>query len=259
MASPETGTLHYLDAHSLNYGPDYFLDEYRKQYGKTYLEDEASLRTLANRRLDMIARFVRPPVRILEIGCAAGFFLDEARRRGYETAGIEPSPFASEHADRKLGLEVIRSPFNEESIGLIRKRFSGDFDVVAAFFVIEHIPDQAGAFCNIRDLLRPGGIFAFALPSTFGPLGTLHPRDFALTHPVDHFADYSPHALRSLFPLYGMRARLFRPCSYHPERVHPIVARPPLRSLYRIFADALAFGDTMEGVAQRQKGPIAGR
>src|SRR6202007_1451375 len=43
---------------------------------------------------------------LLEIGCAYGYFLDEARRRGWRVRGVEPSEHAARYAIDELGLEV---------------------------------------------------------------------------------------------------------------------------------------------------------
>ena len=44
--------------------------------------------------------------RFLEIGCAAGFYLDEARKAGFEVQGLELSDDMAAHARDKLNLKV---------------------------------------------------------------------------------------------------------------------------------------------------------
>jgi 2-polyprenyl-3-methyl-5-hydroxy-6-metoxy-1,4-benzoquinol methylase len=46
--------------------------------------------------------------RLLEIGCAGGFFLDEGRKRGFEVVGIELNATMATHARTPLGLNVIQ-------------------------------------------------------------------------------------------------------------------------------------------------------
>ncbi len=180
--SPGTGAVHYLKARALAYDDDYFLTEYKTQYGRTYVEDEPNLRRLARRRLALLpeiapTRSAHAP-RLLEIGCACGFFLDEARQVGYATEGLEISPYAATFARQQLKLDVRQGSFLEHGDGP-----RGPFDVVAAFFVLEHFAAQAGAFRKIAELLRPGGLLLFALPSTRGPLFECSPETWARTHP----------------------------------------------------------------------------
>ncbi len=236
--SPE-GVLYVKNTHSLDYGEDYFLTEYEKQYGKTYLQDEPNLRLLARRRLKELISILPPPASLFEIGAACGFFLDEARKAGYSVSGLEISPFASAHA-RSLGLDVRTQAFPIQT--------TTQYDAVAAFFVLEHFPDQRAAFEAISNLLRPGGIFTAAIPSSHGPTFRYDPEKWLSTHPADHFADYSPQSLRRILPNYGMDLVRARPASYHPSRARGILRFPPL---YRMYADLYCFSDTMEIIARK--------
>lgn len=241
----QEGVVYYERAASVDYGEDYFLKEYSNQYGKSYLEDEVSLRFLARQRLKTLISHRPPPATLFEIGCAAGFFLDEARKAGYTVKGLEISKFASDHAKNKLGLDVVNIPF---------ERFSPElgFDVVSAYYVIEHFPDQKGVFAKISSLLNQNGLFSFAVPSTNGPVYKFNRQQFYATHPTDHFADYSPQSLKRILPLYGLKYVSGRPASFHPGRLHKIFAHKALRSFYVFFANLFTFGDTFEGLARKK-------
>jgi hypothetical protein len=52
---------------------------------------------------------------LLEIGCAYGFFLDEAHRAGFEVSGIEPAEAAAAHAG-DLGLNVVCGLLSEATL-----------------------------------------------------------------------------------------------------------------------------------------------
>ncbi len=239
------GVVYYTRARALDYGPDYFLTEYSAQYGRSYLDDEEALRSLARSRLELLRGHLPPPASILEIGCAAGFFLDEARAAGYEVRGVEISAFAQQHASEKLGLDVRRGSFPETTP-------PGEFDCVAAFYVLEHFPNQAELFAAVAARIKPGGTLLAALPSTHGPLFRTNRRAWGDTHPADHFADYSPRSLARVLPRYGLDLVCARPASFHPERMR---GRPYWRwfpGLYRRFATWRAFGDTLEFVARRR-------
>ena len=241
LVSP-TGAVHYLEAAPLTYQTDYFLEDYKNQYGKSYLEDEKNLRLLSRRRLQRIEKLA-PGDSLLEFGCATGFFLDEARMAGFQVRGAEISNFASDHAREKLALHVDTVSFEDfES--------KDRFDVIAAFFVLEHLADQKDAFQKIHSLLNPGGLFLFALPSVYGPLFRCNPTGWKDTHPTDHFADYSPSSLRRILPLYGMELVEAWPMSFRRERACGFLSYLP-DGLYRWFASKMVYGDTMEGIGRR--------
>jgi SAM-dependent methyltransferase len=122
-----------------------------------YIEEQAGQRETARRILARIERHA-PPGRLLDLGCWVGFLLDEARRRGWEPVGVEPSQFASRFARERLGLDV-------RSEGLMAADLPvASFDATFMGDVIEHIPDAPAALHRVRALLVPGGVHAMALP-----------------------------------------------------------------------------------------------
>lgn len=128
----------------------------------------------------LLRRYHPQPGKLLEIGCAAGMFLHVAMKNGWETVGVEINPVTAEHARREVGCPVITAPF--ETI-----RFEPEeFDSVAAWDVIEHLTDPAGAIRQIRGLLKPGGIFGLITPNSTG----LFPR---LSLRPAKWLDFWPH------------------------------------------------------------------
>src|SRR5215204_6392711 len=87
--------------------PDLYGDRYFEAYaGGDYLAHESSRRRESRLRLALLARVAPPPARLVEVGAAAGFFLDEARSAGYEAVGIEPNAAMATHAREQLALDV---------------------------------------------------------------------------------------------------------------------------------------------------------
>jgi SAM-dependent methyltransferase len=119
--------------------------------------EEAGQRATARRVLERIERH-RPGGRLLDLGCWVGFFLAEARERGWEVTGVEPSGFAAAYARDELGLPVLSGELFEVDLPL------RSFDVITLGDVIEHIPDAGRAVDRISGLLAPGGVLAMALP-----------------------------------------------------------------------------------------------
>jgi SAM-dependent methyltransferase len=135
--------------------------ELNEAYGEAgsedYIEEEAGQRGTARVLLDRIERFQQPGD-LLDLGCWVGFLLDEARGRGWNALGVEPSAFASGYARDRLGLDVVTSELDEAELA------QESFDAVFLGDVIEHLPDPAGALDRIAGWLRRGGVVAMALP-----------------------------------------------------------------------------------------------
>ena len=96
--------------------------------------------------------------RFLEIGCAGGFFLDEARAAGFDVMGIEGNSSMARHAREKLGL-----PVDNRSVFDVHFE-PGSFDVVASNRVLEHLPPIHETLKKIASWLRPGGLLLISGP-----------------------------------------------------------------------------------------------
>ncbi len=96
--------------------------------------------------------------RILDVGCGRGWFLVEAKKRGWEVFGTEYSQKAIEHCE-KANIKVLQgelsSSFFEEN----------SFDVITSFEVIEHIYNPNKELDIISKLLRKGGLFYCTTPN----------------------------------------------------------------------------------------------
>lgn len=132
------------------YGHGYFAGEVTGGYDD-YDADEALHRRNARarlRRLDRAAGGVRG--RVLDIGCASGYFLDEARRDGWAVHGVDVSPAARARA-AGLGIEVT------DDLAEVAAADPAGFDAVTLFQVLEHAVDPVATLGLAADCLRPGG------------------------------------------------------------------------------------------------------
>ncbi len=232
---------------ALSYGDSYFLGEYEKQYGKTYSDDYGSIYALSLRRLDTI-RSLMPQgaefssVRALDIGCAMGFFLKAALDRGAAHAeGVEISSYASQQCRERFGISVFNGPFD-------RFQSSEKFDLITAWYFIEHCENPGMAFEKLNGLLKKGGILAFSAPSVFGPQFLFHRTQWASAHPKDHRIDFSPRSAKRALRRIGFRKIITRPGGIHPERM--MDPGSPFYGLfrrgYRAFSNLFSFSDTIE-------------
>jgi 2-polyprenyl-3-methyl-5-hydroxy-6-metoxy-1,4-benzoquinol methylase len=129
---------------------------YRDVRDEAYLAEEPGRRATAARLLDLVAPFASRG-RLLDVGCGPGLLLDEARRRGYETVGLELSRAAAAHARDVLGLDV-----RELALEDFAEREG--FDVVVLADVLEHLDDPVDGVARCAALLRPGGVLCVVTP-----------------------------------------------------------------------------------------------
>ena len=118
-----------------------------------YVGQEAARRAHARRKLWLL-RTLPPRLpargRLLDVGCAAGFFLAEARAH-YEVQGVELSEWSSAYARERLQLPVFTGTLQQAALP------AGHFDVVTLWDVIEHVPDPVPLLAEAARVLAPGG------------------------------------------------------------------------------------------------------
>jgi SAM-dependent methyltransferase len=131
--------------------------EYARAASDDYVEEEAGQRASARRVLRRIERFTAPG-RLLDLGCWVGFLPAEARERGWEPVGIEPSAFASAYARERLGLDVRTEDLFTADLP------ERSFDAVVMGDVLEHLTRAGDALDRARDLVTPGGVLCLLLP-----------------------------------------------------------------------------------------------
>lgn len=141
-----------------------------------------------------LARWKEPPARLLDIGCDKGFFLDEARRHGYDVAGVEPSREACEYCGR-IGLTVW--PDLDSVLD--------PADIVTLWHSLEHLADPADTLARIRSRLSPGGLLAIRVPDAGSLAGRLLADRWIWFQPHHHLFHYTARALRRALEASGFQ------------------------------------------------------
>lgn len=177
------------------YDEGYWEDAAAVGYGG-YLAAETRKRRHYRGLLERIEAIAAPGT-MLEVGCAYGYFLDEARRRGWRVRGLEPSPHAAAQARERFGLEVLSGPLAELPVE------PGSCDAIALWDVIEHLPDPRETLERVHAWLREDGVLALST-GDFGSLAArLHGRDWSLMTPPWHQHYFSRGTMRRLLAATG--------------------------------------------------------
>jgi SAM-dependent methyltransferase len=191
------------------YTADYFNGQHSDGYAD-YLGAEPVLRKEFARTVAFIRKFV-PTGRLLDIGCAYGFFLQEARPH-FEVAGIELAADAAEHC-RRNGLDVVTGVADAATLARL-----GQFDVITLFDVIEHLPAPDEVLALAARHLRPGGImvvttgdFASAASRIMGP-------KWRLMTPPQHLWFFTRDSIRDMGEGAGLSMIDFA----HPAKIVPL-------------------------------------
>ena len=177
------------------YDTDYFESgEEGSAFGYAdYAEQEKAISNTARMRLKWIKRRLKtdsPKNRLLEIGSAYGFFLDEARQAGYQIAGIEPAATARSRANRLLKEEIVKDRL---------EKIAGQFDVVVLWDVLEHLPDPLTTLKQISEYMPPGALLAIITPNSASlPARFFSHRWLVFASPQEHLHFFNPVTIRLL-------------------------------------------------------------
>ena len=112
--------------------------------------------------LDLLDQLgVRPPARVIDVGCGWGTTLEALEGRGYVATGADISRRALDRLDRpgrRLAELDLTAPWAPPA----------DFEPAAAALaldVIEHIDDDRAAVARLADLVCPGGMVVISVPA----------------------------------------------------------------------------------------------
>jgi 2-polyprenyl-3-methyl-5-hydroxy-6-metoxy-1,4-benzoquinol methylase len=132
--------------------------ELQSYYGFCYDDSPSNpLVELYERWLDKIEAH-HAKGKMLDVGSGTGLFLAIAKRRGWETYGIDFSVEATNHAREKFGLDLWVGEFEDF------KSRGQHFDVITGWDIIEHSRDPVALLIAMRQSLAPGGSVVLSTP-----------------------------------------------------------------------------------------------
>jgi len=160
---------------------------------------------------------------LLEVGCAHGWFLEAAARRGYSVHGIEPDAQSA---------AVAMSRGYDVKVGFFPGALDDDrgYDTIVFNDVFEHLSDVRSATALCRAKLRPGGLLVINLPNSNGALFRIasavdrlgisgpYERLWQKGFPSPHLSYFNPDALTRLVVSHGF-------AEVHRERLASVEVR----------------------------------
>ncbi len=164
----------------------------------TYLEEEAGRRKASRKVLERIERLATRG-KILDIGSSAGFFLAEAKNRGWDTTGIEFSSWSKKYAEEHFGLTIYNQP-------LERMNWQKEsFDAITMLDVIEHLTDPRHVLAEVKKILKPNGVLVLTTPNIGGLASKLTKEKWYAILP-GHLFYFSSKTLEKTLNEAGFRA-----------------------------------------------------
>ena len=190
------------------YTAEYFEGGHADGY-PDYLGAETVLRHEFAKTVGFIRRF-KSSGRLLELGCAYGFFLKEANRY-FTTAGLELAASAAEHC-RRAGLNVSQGCIDRSAL-----EKAGCQDVIVMLDVIEHVPEPFDVLQLCADHLNPGGVIVLTTGDFGSAAARVAGKAWRLMTPPQHLWYFTTESMRRLSARIGMQVA----CLDHPWKLVP--------------------------------------
>ena len=162
-------------------------------HGGDYADYESS-RLFLQRNFDVFARRMRRihrGRRLLEVGCAYGYFLDIVQR-DWDVEGIDISEDAIRSARHRFGERVRCGDLLSQPLR------SSAYDWVVAWDTIEHVDEPRAYVQRVGELLTPGGYVALTTGDVSSLVARLRSRRWRLLTPPSHLTFFSRTGMRRM-------------------------------------------------------------
>ncbi|OGM12858.1 hypothetical protein A3D84_02335 [Candidatus Woesebacteria bacterium RIFCSPHIGHO2_02_FULL_42_20] len=131
--------------------------EYSRHAETAYLESQKERSRSFARSLLEIKKYM-PSGKLLDVGSAAGLFLNEAKKVGFEVLGVEPNKYLANYAHKTFSLKVYQKTFDKFDIP------ERSIDIVTFWDVLEHLPNPLAALRKTHRILARGGVAVINYP-----------------------------------------------------------------------------------------------
>ena len=193
--------------------------------------------------------------KVLDVGCGCGFFLKEARNRGWDIMGIDPSKESIDYSDRLLGTTFT-------CMGTLKDLSQENkFDVVTMIDSTGFSSEPWADIEKARTLLKEGGLLYLRFSN-----GVFHSALFKMSikFKIDYFINnflvchrytLTPSFIRRVLSDYGFSMVVIQNARFSEEgfinRLLKKAVSITLNSLYFISRGRIIIGPSLEVIARK--------
>lgn len=161
----------------------FFYNDESKYLGQTYL----------NYLKQALKGKNKSKLKLLDIGCGNGFFLEEVKKYGIKSVyGVEPSKPTVEKAPKNIKINI--------TVDILKPNIfkNNSFDVICCFHTLDHITDPNSFLEICFKLIKKGGRVLFIVHNTDGLSVKLFGEKSAIFD-IEHIYLFNPKSLGGIF------------------------------------------------------------
>ncbi len=188
------------------YQKEFFTGNNKIRAYSNYAQDKQNILKNARTILKKIKK-IKNQGNLLDVGCAMGFFMEEAQQQGFSSFGIEVSKYAAglarEKFKEKIFLGSVEDFFQKRNkLPLFRNLF---FDVIVLSDFIEHVQDPRQVLQGLLSVLKNGGILIIQTGDIDSLWARLVGRNWHFFAPPQHLFYFSQKTLQEILSQAGYK------------------------------------------------------
>jgi len=162
-----------------------------------YASESALYLKTFQKRMALVRRWLPAKARVLDVGCAAGYFLRVLQGLGHDVHGVELSTAIAKEAIAALGEDRIHIGTLDDAVAAMDYK-PASFDLVTLWDVIEHVPQPQMVLRRLRELVKPSGHLLLETQNVASRWARLLGRRWHHYKHHEHLYHFTPATIRRL-------------------------------------------------------------
>lgn len=179
---------------------------YTKKYYAAWTDDtgeiprsvESMKKSTFDAYLKLLSKYINlRNIRFLDVGCATGFLLEEAKEMGCDCWGVELNPFGVKESLKKFPGRIYHGILESS------KYEKGFFDAITMIDLIEHTQDPFKVLNEVKRITKNGGYVMMVTPNIGGIWAKILGNRWT-NYKEEHLYYFSEKSLRFLIEKCGL-------------------------------------------------------
>jgi len=212
------------------YGKEYWFSHQEQSLGYPNIvtRARADLPERCVHWLKWLLRYLLPPAKVMELGCAHGGFVCLMRAAGFDASGLEISPWVCEYARETFGAPMLCGPLEQEALP------AGSLNAIVMMDVLEHLPAPRGTLRRCAKLLKKDGLLVIQTPcydgnTSFEEMQGSGSRFPEVLKATEHLFLFTAESVRRLLGEVGLAHVAFEPAMFPHYDMFLFAGKRPLR------------------------------
>jgi len=180
------------------YQKGYFQGDIKYRAYANYKEDKKTIKRNMDNYLRKI-RKLKSSGRILDVGCATGYFLEIAQKEKFNPYGIDVSQYAIDIAKKKFAEKVQYSSITDSKLN------NKDFDIITMFDILEHLKEPIGDLKILHKSLKDDGLLVIQTGDANSTWAKIMKYNWHFYAPPQHLYFYSADNIKTLLNKAGFK------------------------------------------------------